>query len=415
MHVTLKELNFYSGLAKKAAPYGKFYSSQIANLVRQGKFKNAYNYFWAISFTKEEGAAIAEWRYRANPDNAPYPGRIEVEVSTVCPYRCVKCEHTYWKEEQENMTYAQFLHILNQFPDLRAISCSGIGHGFNNPDFPKMLKYVKSKQLFTQFFDPFQVINEERARMLIELGVDKIWMSLDGATKETYEYLQNGLKFDVVIKNAKRLIQLKKEMNSRFPELSFHFIITKENVHEMPDVIDVIHDITKDGKHILNLVQFTKLIPFKENEKHKIADIPQELVNETERRAKKYGNFRLSFCNINEKQPIQECTAWTVPFITVKGEYFPCCAFTQGNVREGLRKYLFGNLFEQHFREIWNSMEMRGFIWDMHKGKIPEVCEFRDCPMYECNSHKRDRENLVQKFSSTTQQQEALLQIRNPD
>ena len=382
------EINFYFNLAIKSLPYLKFYLGQIFYLVRKGKFRNAYNYFWTIAFTKEDGAALLEWRYRKNPDNAPYPGRIEVEVTTTCNLKCQKCEHTFWNEKQENMSYEQFVHILKQFPKLKAISCSGIGHGFNNPDFPRMLKYLKSRQIFTQFFDPLLLVNEERAKLLVKLGVEKIWMSIDGATKKTYEKVQSGSNFEIAIKNAKRLIRLKKEMKSRFPELAFHFIITRDNVNEMPMVIDLIHDITKEGKNILNLIQFTKLIPFKENEFLRPHPIPKKIINETIRRAKKHGNFRLSFCNIGKKLPIEECTAWTVPFITVNGEYYQCCAFTEGNVRDKIRKFLIGNLFKQHFKDIWYSKEMRKFIRDIHNKKIPPVCTFRDCPMFECRPKK---------------------------
>ena len=380
------DIKFYLDLAWKSRPYLKFYLGQIFYLVRKGKFKNAFNYFWTIAFTKEDGAALLEWKYRNNPNSVPYPGRIELEVTTVCPLKCEKCEHTFWDEQEKNMTYSQLRHILSQFPKLKAISCSGIGHGFNNPEFPSMLKYIKSKQLFTQFFDPLLLINEDKAKLLINLGVEKIWMSIDGATKQTYEKQQLGSNFETIVKNVKQLTHLKKEMKSRFPELAFHFIVNKENVHEMPMVIDLIHDMTKQGKNILNVVQFTKMIPFKENKHLSIDKVPESIINETIKRAKGYNNFRLSFCNSDEKLPISECTAWTVPFITVEGDYYPCCAFTEGNVRNGIRKYLFGNLFKQSFKEIWSSKEMKKLIWDMHNNKVPPVCAFRDCPMYECRS-----------------------------
>ena len=74
----MKELKFYFNLSIKAMPYLRFYSGQIMHLISKGKFKNAYNYFWTMAFSKEDGAALLEWRYRKNPDNAPYPGRIEV-------------------------------------------------------------------------------------------------------------------------------------------------------------------------------------------------------------------------------------------------------------------------------------------------------------------------------------------------
>ena len=97
------------------------------------------------------------------------------------------------------MTCDQFVHVLGQFPRLSTVSLSGIGHNFQNPDFMRMVEHACSRNLFVQFFDTFLLLTEERARRLVELGVSKINMSLDGATKEVYERLQVGSDFERVV------------------------------------------------------------------------------------------------------------------------------------------------------------------------------------------------------------------------
>jgi len=386
-------IKYYAHMLKMANKYRGHISDQIFYRLKEGKIKSAYNYIWTILFTKEEGAGLADKLFLINPDLAPYPGRIELEVTTKCSLRCEKCEHTYWNEQEEDLSYEKFKHVIGQFPKLKAISLSGIGHGFHNPEYMKMLRYVKSKSIFTQFFDPFLLINEQRAREIVKIGIDKIWMSLDAATEDTYKKVQAGSDFDTVIRNAKKLIEIKKELRSPYPELAFHFIITEKNVHEMPMYIDLVEEITQ-GTQKLNIVQFTKLIPFKEN-MHLMPEIPKKIINDTRRKARKYKHFRVDFFNVQGKPPICECTAWTVPFITVDGSIYPCCTLTEGNLRPFFTN-VFGNVFQTDFKKVWESKEFKKFIWAMHFGKVPHLCYYpRPCTIFSIEGEKLENVGRV--------------------
>jgi MoaA/NifB/PqqE/SkfB family radical SAM enzyme len=387
----LKEtIGFFKSRAKASIPFASHVMRQTDYLIRKGKIKNAMNYLWVLGFTEEDGASLTKPFYEVNPDWAPYPQRIEVEVTTNCCLRCLKCEQRYWNEKRKNMTYEQFIHIVKQFPNLREVSMTGIGHGFQNPDYMKMLRYLKSRQIFVQFFDPFLLLNEKILSELVDIGVDKTVMSIDGATKKTLEKLQVGSNFETVTRNIQRLVELKKEKKSMFPEVTFQFIVQKYNVKEMPKLIELVDEITKDDPSLFRTIQFIKLISFKENS-FLIPHVTKKIYNETIQRAKELGRFRLTFCNIpdsRKKPPISKCTAWNVPFITVDGDVYPCCSLTEGNIRHLIKNRSFGtfhvNLFKQDFRDVWYSKEFRGFIRMLNKGQAPEICvNPRRCPIFE--------------------------------
>jgi len=137
-----RSIDYYMGIFREGKKYVPHLLNQAFFLASKGRMKEAYNYLWAHAFVKEEGAALGEPLYRRKPDMAPYPERIELEVSTQCSLRCLKCEHTYWNEEQKMMTMEQFEHILNQFPTLKAISLSGIGHGMERRDLVRLFRSV---------------------------------------------------------------------------------------------------------------------------------------------------------------------------------------------------------------------------------------------------------------------------------
>ena len=198
---------------------------------------------------------------RLAPIIQPYPCLIEVEPTTRCNLKCRMCEHTYWREPQRDMSFKEFNKIIDQFPHLKWIGLTGIGSSFLNKDFMKMLQYVKSKKIYVEIYDTFFLINREKAKELINLGIDRILPSIDAATKETYEKIRVGSDFETVVRNLKNLIEIKKERNLIFPELSFHYIISKLNMHEVVKFIDFVHSIDPTAKKIA----FTTLLhPFKE-------------------------------------------------------------------------------------------------------------------------------------------------------
>ena len=68
-------------------------------------------------------------------------------------------------------------------------------------------------------------------RNLTELGV-----SIDGASKETYEKLRLGGRWDKINENLQCIADSKKEHGFRF---ILHFVVQKDNYHEMEKIIDL--------------------------------------------------------------------------------------------------------------------------------------------------------------------------------
>jgi hypothetical protein len=68
---------------------------------------------------------------------------------------------------------------------------------------------------------------------------------MDGATKETYEYIKKGCNFENVLNNIKLLINYKRKNRTPFPHLQFRYIMIKENVSEIPLFLDLLNSIAK--------------------------------------------------------------------------------------------------------------------------------------------------------------------------
>jgi radical SAM protein with 4Fe4S-binding SPASM domain len=198
---------------------------------------------------------------------------------------------------------------------------------------------------------------------------------MDGATKETYEKIKVGCNFEKALSNIKKLLETKRELDSPFPTVCFRFIVNKLNYQEMPQMVELVHSLGDLGEG--SQLSFAGLLTFKEIEQFYLPEIPKEIIEATQKKAKELGvNVVFSHLQKRTLPEMEKCTAWMEPYIMIGGYVLPCCAVLMSNNRDFLRKYAFGNLREKSFKEIWYSERYKKFremVLDK-KGKVPMLC-----------------------------------------
>lgn len=294
------------------------------------------------------------------------------------------CEHSYWHESPRTLSYQQFRDIVDQFPRLRWIGLTGIGESYLNKDFPHMLEFCAKKKIWVEIFDLFYLIGEPEARLLIELGTEQVWCSMDGATPKTYNKIRVGSDFDKVLNNIKTFVRLKKANGSFFPSLDFHFIVMRENFSEVIPYIELIAEISPGSK-----IMFTKMLHKYPEVEHLFMDIPEELSHQAKNRGEELGVPIIWNMNTGVNKPkMSQCTTWSMPFIFASGEVIPCCSNNEANNREYQKNTSLGNIFENNFAEIWWGKPYSRFREKIKNGRVPEPCQ--DCCLY----HPQNGEGL---------------------
>ncbi len=353
------------------------YRRTIYYILRKKGPRAAADFIFIKLFVSDEGGefSVLDPLFRLHPSLVRYPYKIELEPTTICDKKCLICEHTYWHENPENLSYEKFRYILDQFPKLRWINITGEGTAYLNKDFIRMLEHLRSRRISVNFVDEFEHVNEEIGKKLIDLGVNCIWISMDGATKETYEKIKKGCDFDKVVGNIRRFCQMKKEMGSPLPSLCFRFVVNKLNVDEMPKFVELIHSFGDLGDG--SKVEFVGILKFGEIAHLYIPEVPQARIDETVKKAEVLG-VKVAFSHINEPAlpHIKYCTAWAEPYIMMGGYVVQCCAVLMSNKRPFLREHCYGNIFEKPMKEIWNSERFRNDrkLIPREDGPVPFMC-----------------------------------------
>ena len=358
----------------------------LSNFFIEGRFREIYNMFWVYPlWWNRKTASFILNKFLPKLGIDLFPPFLEIEPTTVCNLRCVCCEHTYWKEPAKNMTFKQFKKIFDDFGRPKWLGLTGIGSSYLNKDYHKMLAYAKSKGTIIEVFDHFAHFkNDEQIKELIKIGPDFQFISTYGASKKSFEKVCAGSNYELIEKNIRRFVELKKQMKKRFPILNFHYIITSESKDEILEFLDFVHSLKTEVGEIL----VTPMIhSFKEAEKYAVK-IDKNYVEKVMVKAEKYKipitinmNSKKEIENLKEKPAMNNCKEYIMPFIFVTGHVTPCCGQNEANARDWQKKISLGNALEKPFREIWFSKRYKQMRKMIRKNKCPKECAL--CPAYE--------------------------------
>jgi MoaA/NifB/PqqE/SkfB family radical SAM enzyme len=166
--------------------------------------------------------------------------KVYVEPTTYCNLDCRTCIRNVWDEPLGSMDEATFARILD---DLRSIEprpsifFGGLGEPLFHPNLVDWITQAKALGAKVEVITNGTLLTADLARALIASGLDNLWISLDGATPESYADVRLGAQLAQVIENVQRLRHMRKGGHFARPEIDVAFVAMKRNIHELPQVL----------------------------------------------------------------------------------------------------------------------------------------------------------------------------------
>jgi hypothetical protein len=142
--------------------------------------------------------------------NAPFPLVVAAENTNACNARCTMCPYPAMKRPKGVMTMPLYRKIVDEcalHPGVE-IRLSGFGEPLLDPDLAARIRYAKERGIEKiQVTTNASLLDGEKARALIDSGLDEIMLSVDGWDRESYARVRCGLDFETVRRNARGLLQ----------------------------------------------------------------------------------------------------------------------------------------------------------------------------------------------------------------
>jgi MoaA/NifB/PqqE/SkfB family radical SAM enzyme len=104
-----------------------------------------------------------------------------------------------------------------------------------HPQILEMVRLVRERRLDVTIGSNGLLLDKAMSRELVKLGVDRLIISLDGVTPETYAGVR-GATISQVLENIRSLNDAKKEIGSLTPALGIEFVALKSNIAELADL-----------------------------------------------------------------------------------------------------------------------------------------------------------------------------------
>lgn len=286
------------------------------------------------------------------------PISISIEPTTACNLRCPECPSGLrsFTRETGNLKQDFFRQTINQISDrLMYVLFYFQGEPYINPNFLDMVSYASQRGIYTMTSTNAHFLNDANAKKTVESGLDRLIISIDGTTQETYEQYRKEGQLTKVLEGAHNIIKWKKQLRSTTPHTVFQFLVVKPNEHQIEEVYALANDIGIDEVKLKTAqvydYQFgNPLIP--ENELY------------SRYKQQKDGSYTI------KNKLLDHCwKLWHSCVITWDGMVVPCCFDKDAQHR-------LGDLKSASFKEIWQGQSFQSFRSLILKGRSEiDICK----------------------------------------
>lgn len=288
------------------------------------------------------------------------PVSISIEPTTSCNLSCPECPSGLKKFSRPTgmMRRGDFEMILKQMgKHLQYITLYFQGEPLLNKEFTEFVRMAKCKGIFTATSTNAHFLTGEAAKDIIQSGLDRLIVSLDGTDADTYVKYRKGGDFDLVVENIRRMVKARKEAGVKHPFIELQFLVLKHNQHQLEEIKKLGKEFGVD-KVTLKTAQ---VYEFEEGNDF-IPDIDKY---------SRYKKFPDGVYRIKNKLPNRCFRMWSGCVLTWDLRVVPCCFDKDA-------RHQFGSMKTETFDAIWKSEKYTAFRQQILKNRAEiEIC--RNC------------------------------------
>ncbi len=274
-------------------------------------------------------------RLTGKPAPKGLPASMSIEPTTACNLRCPQCPSglrsftrptgfidlgLYQKIIDESAMHLAYLMLYFQ------------GEPYLHPHFFDMVKYASDKKIYTATSTNGHFLSDAQAEATVKSGLNRLIISIDGSTQESYAKYRIGGSLNKVLEGAANLARQKKILKSKKPYVIFQFVVFSHNEHEIAEARQQAHaagadEIVFKTAQIYDYANGSKLIP-------------------TQGTYSRYQKSEQGGYEIKNKLMNHCWKLWHGCVVTRDGTVVPCCFDKDAT-------YEMGNLKTETLQEIW--------------------------------------------------------------
>jgi radical SAM protein with 4Fe4S-binding SPASM domain len=330
-----------------------------------GSFRDGLNMMRKTTLRRSWNAAsifssYQRSRYTKKPSIQGLPISISFEPTTSCNLRCPECPSGLRSFTRPTGMLQQdlFRSVIDQLaPTLNYLTFYFQGEPYLHPQFLDMVQYASTKGIYTATSTNAHYLKPDNARLTVESGLDRLIISIDGTTQQTYQSYRIGGSLEKVIEGTRHVLEARRQFGSKTPHVVFQFLVVKPNEHQIPEVYALAKQLGVDQvalktAQIYDYEKGSDLIPVQEKY--------------SRYRRQEDGTYAI------KNQLLNQCwKMWHSCVITWDGKVVPCCFDKDAH-------FVLGDLTKNSFEEIWFGDAYQKFRASLLRSRSEiEIC--RNC------------------------------------
>ena len=356
-----------------------------------------------------------------------YLAKVYIEPTNRCNLECRTCIRNVWDEplgQMDEATFARICESLQAFSPRPTVFFGGLGEPLAHPHIVEMVTQVKALDAPVELITNGTLLTEKLSRQLIAAGLDILWVSLDGATSETYTDVRLGAVLPQVLANIAcfrdtRLSATFPQQHAdsaRFngapptpdhirPEIGIVFVAMQRNVADLPNVLRLGHHLGVTRFLVSHVLPYTAelradvlyacfrgdisdspsvWLPYLNLPRFDATDVIREPLYQVMR-----GNWKVSLAGNDLGRFTDRCpfVESGVTAISWNGDVSPCLPLLHNHSsfldeRERFsRHYTVGNVTEADLSDLWESPDYVAFRERVHTFDYPPCTRCGGCEL----------------------------------
>ena len=279
-----------------------------------------------------------------------YPTHLIVETAGACNLSCRMCPVSLHKKESNAkgvMSFELFKNLIDEVHGyVSTITLYHGGEALLNSRLEEMVAYAKSKGMSTVLHTNGILMNEKRAKSLIQNGLDMISFSIDGYTADEYEKWRRGGKLELAVKGIKSFLSVKKDLKSKKPFTVLQSIeVNSAEEDTKRDFYEQFNGLPLDETSVIQLSSWGSNF---------------------------YGGDTFKVRHKGKDGMYNPCAStWMTAAVLSDGRVVPCSVDFFGS-------YVYGSMITQTFEEIWfgdKPKQLRRAMVDRNYTDVMSICQ----------------------------------------
>lgn len=330
------------------------------------------------------------------------PFFVDLDVTRRCNLRCIGCpfhnSKIAYKSIDETVKDIS-MDLINRLSrellqlEAYAIIIAGAGEPLLHPRLAEIISKFKKSGMEVHLITNGTLLNTDRAREIINSGLDRLVVSLWANSPKSYAKCHPGTNsdnFTTIVENLKQLSRLKSEMNKELPAVFLQHVCNIHTYKNIDDKIDIAHWTGSDG---IRFSHFTLLGDKSATSEILTGDQINFLLQSFPKIRKRMESLSLEH-NITEDglllryrygreawRKVPCYVSWYRIRIMVDGGVSPCCRCD----------LLLGDMNKNSLEEIWNNQAFQTFRSKMKTKKgsvsLSKSCNCDWCCYIDQNFH----------------------------